>query len=73
MTVKTDNYQMYHKGQPYTYIVFGPYNDGDFDVEVHSGHVNSNDDPTTHLFTHTIERDTHVIADMWDAMDEELG
>jgi len=71
--IKTDNYQMYHKGEPYTYIVFGPYADNTFDVEVHAGHVRNNNDPGTHVFTHTIERDTHVITDMWDAMDRELG
>lgn len=48
---------------PFTYMVFGPYADG-FDVEVHKGHVNDNHDFDAYLFTDTIQRDTHVIADM---------
>ena len=62
---------IYHNGYAFTYLVFGPYKDG-FDVEVHRGHVNDNNDLSTYMFTHTIERDTHIVADMWDAMDSFL-
>lgn len=59
---------------PFTYIVFGPYANGtEWDVEVHRGHVNDNDDFSTYLFTESdLVRDTHIIADMADAMDAHL-
>ena len=63
---------MYHKGEPYTLIAFGPYNDGGFDVEVHIGHVDNNTFAGSYLFTHTLTRGTHVIMDMWDVLDREL-
>ena len=59
---------------PFTYLVFGPYANGtEWDVEVHVGHVNDNNDSSTYLFTESdLVRDTHIIADMADAMDAHL-
>lgn len=59
--------------KPFTYLVFGPYSEGEFDVEVHVGHVNDNYDPATYLFTQSdLARDTHVIADMRESVAEYL-
>lgn len=58
---------------PFTYLVFGPYAYNDFDIEVHRGHIADNEDLSTYLFTETLPRDTHVIADMRDAMVEFLN
>lgn len=69
-----NTYHIYHNDQPYTYIVFGPYANGtEWDVEVHRGHVNDNRDESTYMDTKTIDRDTHIVADMWDAMDSILA
>lgn len=58
---------------PFTYLVFGPYASG-FDVEVHMGHVSDNFDLSTYLFTESdLPRDSHICADMWDAMVEFLN
>ena len=65
---------IYHNGYPFTYMVFGPYANGtEWDVEVHRGHVNDNNDESTYLFTQSdLPRDTHIVSDMWDAMDSFL-
>ena len=65
-----NTYHIYHNDRPYTYFVFGPYANGtEWDVEVHSGHVSTND-ADTYLFTHSdLPRDTHIVTDMWDIMD----
>ena len=68
---KMTTLHIYHNGYPFTYMVFGPYSDGTFDVEVHKGHVNNNDDFRTWIFTQSdLPRDTHIVSDMWDAMDD---
>lgn len=55
--------------KPFTYMVFGPYSNGEFDVEVHAEHVEYGS-TDTYLFTESdLPRDTHICADMWDAMD----
>lgn len=61
---------IYHNGFPYTYLVFGPYANGtEWDVEVHRGHVTEST-VDTYLFTESdLSRDTHIVTDMWDAMD----
>lgn len=57
--------------KPFTYLVFGPYSNGEFDVEVHRGHVEDSTDPDTYMFTESdLPRDTHIVADMWDAMED---
>ena len=39
-------------------------------MEVHHGHINDNGDADTYMFTVSdLERDTHIVMDMWDAMD----
>ena len=69
----TNALHIYHNGVAYTYIVFGPYSDGTFDVEVHRGHVNDNSTFSTWMFTQSdLPRDTHIVSDMWDAMDSFL-
>lgn len=69
-----DTYHVYQdtpEGRlPFTYMVFGPYSNGDFDVEVHRTHVQDNEDTRNYLFTHTVKRDTHIVADMWEAMED---
>lgn len=61
---------IYHNGYAFTYLVFGPYANGtEWDVEVHRGHVNDNEDVSSYMFTKTIDRDTHIVSDMWDSMD----
>jgi hypothetical protein len=59
---------------PFTYIVFGPYANGtEWDVEVHRGHVIDNSDLDTYMFTESdLSRDTHIVGDMWDAMEDYL-
>lgn len=65
---------IYHNGSPFTYIVFGPYANGtEWDVEVHRDHVNDNSDVSTYIDTKTIDRDTHIVSDMWNAMDSILA
>ena len=67
-----DAIHVYHNGRAYTYIVFGPYRDG-FDVEVHKGHVYNNSHLSTYLFTQSgLERNTHIVRDMWDHMNDYL-
>lgn len=61
--------------KPFTYLVFGPY-DGLFDVEVHQGHIDQYNpaDDWSYLFTVSdLPRDSHICADMWDAMVEFLN
>jgi hypothetical protein len=68
-------YHIFHNGTPFTYMVFGPFANGtEWDVEVHSGHVSDNANPNTYLFTESdLSRDTHIVSDMWDAMDAFLA
>lgn len=63
-------YHIYHNGYAFTYLVFGPFANGtEWDVEAHRGHVNDNEDVSSYMFTKTIDRDTHIVSDMWDSMD----
>lgn len=59
---------------PFTYLVFGPYANGtEWDVEVHRGHV-TDGSAGTYCFTESdLSRDTHICADMWDAMDDYIS
>lgn len=64
-------YHIWHNGEPYTYLVFGPYKNGTFDVEIHAGHVKDNKDLTTYIQTVSdLARDTHVVDDLWPTIDQ---
>jgi hypothetical protein len=56
---------------PFTLFVFGPYSDGEYDVEVYADHVEeSRRFSATYMGTcSSLTRNTHVIADVWDWMD----
>jgi hypothetical protein len=58
----------YHKAEPYTYLVFGPYEGSKgnvYDIEVCEDHVLHTTEKRNWLFSATIDRDSHVVADMW--------
>jgi len=65
---KMTSMKIYHKGIALTLFVFPYPASGEWDVEIHSGHVDTNTEGT-YIDTLTLERETHIIADMWDAMD----
>lgn len=68
--IETQTLHIYHGSMPFTYIVFGPYSDDTFDVEVHKGHVTEGS-VSTYVFTQSdLPRDTYIVSDMWDAMDD---
>ena len=56
--------------KPFTYFVFGPYNEGtEFDVEVYHGHlVEEARDGEFYVGTETVSRNTHIVSDMWNWM-----
>jgi hypothetical protein len=61
----------YHKAQPYTYLAFGPYESAKgnvYDIEVCEDHILPREEPRKWLFSATIDRDTHIVADMWKYM-----
>ena len=56
---------------PFTYLVFGPYSNDCYDVEVHRDHVDV-DSRTSESYVGTVSdlpRKTHVVMDTWDWMD----
>lgn len=56
-----DEWRNLHRGSfMYHMDVFGPYNNGEYDVEVF---IDTDSEPRG---TFTIERNTHIVADMWD-------
>ena len=59
--IRKEEWRNLHRGAfAYAMDVFGPYNNGEFDVEVY---IEGDSEPRG---TFTIDRDTHVIVDMWD-------
>ena len=61
----------YHKTEPHTYLVFGPYpsSEGEvYDIEVCTDHILFTTEKRNWIFTATIPRNTHVVADMWEYM-----
>lgn len=62
---------IYCADAPYTYLVFGPYPSGTFDVEVHEDHVTyETSDRESYITTVSdLPRNTHIVGDMWDTMD----
>jgi hypothetical protein len=74
-------YLVYHNGEPFTYLVFGPYGDA-FDVEIYRGHHEYPVEDRTFdeygdvlpdsLYIGTVSdvpRSTHIVIDVWDWMD----
>lgn len=57
---------------PFTYLVFGPYANGCYDVEIHYGHVtHAQASPDSYITTVSdLPRNTHVVSDMWDTMED---
>lgn len=69
--IETQTLHIYHGSLPFTYLIFGPYADDTFDVEIHKGHVNDNVDVSTYIDTQSgLPRNTHIVTDMWDVMDD---
>jgi hypothetical protein len=79
---KLPTYHIYHNGIPFTYLVFGPYANGAFDVEVFRGHVEYPVETYTFdeygeirpdsAYVGTVSdltRDSHIVVDVWDWMD----
>ena len=66
--MSTKYVHFYYKTKPHTYLVFGPYQTAKndvYDIEVCNDHVMHTTEKREWLFTATIDRDTHVVADMW--------
>lgn len=75
-------YHIYHdtaEGRvPFTYFVFGPYNPfgaPQYDVEVYRDHITDEQRSGANyvMTVSDLPRDTHIVADMWDYMDSEVG
>ena len=63
-------YHIYHNGIPFTYLVFGPYNGPEYDVEVYKGHVEYPAPMSEYVGTvSSLTRDSHIVVDVWDWMD----
>lgn len=54
----------------FTYLVYGPYPTGTYDVEIHRGHIQYNEDLADTYITTVgdLPRNTHLCADMWPTM-----
>lgn len=74
-------YHIYHDSAegrpPFTLFVFGPYDSNgptgqEFDVEVHKGHITLEERDGTYVGTTTITRNTHVIMDVWNWMNDHV-
>lgn len=67
-------YHIWRKGEAFTYLVFGPYKNGTFDVEIHRGHVTDNKDLDTYVKTVSdLPRDTHIVGDLWEIVEGIVG
>lgn len=57
--------------KPFSLFVFGPYSDCEWDVEIHTGHITDGERTgRSHIGTAScLDRDTHIIADIWDELD----
>jgi hypothetical protein len=63
-------WNLYRDGEEYSLIVFGPYPGPTWDVEVHEGHFT---DMSSLILTRSLERDTHIVGDMFDSVTEALA
>jgi hypothetical protein len=62
-------WHLYRDGEPYTLLVYGPYLDGDFDVEIYLDHVDEATRNGVELIgTVSLNRDTHIVADCQQAV-----
>lgn len=71
MITKTMNpIHIHHRGIACTLFVFPYPAISEWDVEIHKGHVPDNSNFDTYRNTVTLDRDTHLIADLWDDLDD---
>jgi len=62
-------WHLFRDGNPYTLIVYGPDRDGEWEVEIHEEHVDPETrNPLSFLGNTILKRDTHIVADCWDAV-----
>lgn len=56
--------------EPFTYFVFGPYDGPEYDVEIYSGHINSDERMGANYLgtVSDLTRDTHIVIDVWTEM-----